>query len=239
MKESVIEIKDLNVSYDKNTRVLSNINLDIPANVRAAIVGPNGAGKSTLIKSILDLVDNKTGSIKIFNKNLNAVRDKIAYVPQRSNVNWDFPITVFDVVLMGRYQHLSLFRRPKKEDKQIAMEALKEMKMEDFADRHISQLSGGQKQRVFIARALCQDADLYILDEPLAGVDKNTEKIIMDKFTDLQKKGKTVIAVHHDLGSLKEYFDYLIILNHDVKVAGPIETSLSQENIDKAYSIRS
>src|SRR5574344_336791 len=110
MKESVIEIKDLNVSYDKNTKVLSNINLDIPANVRAAIVGPNGAGKSTLIKSILDLVENKTGSIKIFNKNLDDVRDKIAYVPQRSNVNWDFPITVFDVVLMGRYQHLSLFR---------------------------------------------------------------------------------------------------------------------------------
>ncbi|NLZ76562.1 MAG: metal ABC transporter ATP-binding protein [Spirochaetales bacterium] len=236
MKKEVVGIRNLNVSYGKK-RVLSNVDLSIPDNVRCAIIGPNGAGKSTLIKAILDLIEHDAASVKVLGKPLDEVRSRIAYVAQRSNANRDFPTTVFDTVLMGRYQHLGLFKRPGRRDREIALEAIREMRMEACLDRHISQLSGGQLQRVFIARALCQDADLYILDEPLAGVDENTETIIMDTFIDLQKKGKTIIAVHHDLSTIRHYFDYLVILNEEIKSHGPVEEVFTREQVDKAFKM--
>ncbi|WP_313991779.1 ABC transporter ATP-binding protein [uncultured Selenomonas sp.] len=224
---SVIHVEDLTMAY-RETPVLWDIDLDIPACVRCAIVGPNGAGKSTLLRGILGLLTPVSGAVALWGKPLAAVHKQIAYVPQRSSVHWDFPTTAFDVVLMGRYAHLGLMRRPGKEDRRLAMEALGEMKMTDFAERQISELSGGQQQRVFIARALAQDAQLYIMDEPLAGVDETTERIIMDKFMALQKENRTVIAVHHDLSTLDAYFDYIVVLNRTVKANGYL-TQLDKE----------
>ncbi len=234
---SVIHVEDLTMAY-RDTPVLWDIDLDIPACVRCAIVGPNGAGKSTLLKGILGLLKPVSGAVQLWGKPLSAVHKQIAYVPQRGSVHWDFPTTVFDVVLMGRYAHLGLVRRPGKEDRALAMDALDKMKMADFADRQISELSGGQKQRVFIARALAQDAQLYIMDEPLAGVDETTEHIIMDKFMDLQKEKRTVIAVHHDLSTLDAYFDYLVVLNRTVKASDYLANLDKEAALARAYRVK-
>ena len=234
---SVIHVEDLTMAY-RDTPVLWDIDLDIPARVRCAIVGPNGAGKSTLLKGILGLLKPVSGAVQLWGKPLSAVHKQIAYVPQRGSVHWDFPTTVFDVVLMGRYAHLGLVRRPGKEDRELAMDALDKMKMADFAGRQISELSGGQKQRVFIARALAQDAQLYIMDEPLAGVDETTERIIMDKFMDLQKEKRTVIAVHHDLSTLDAYFDYLVVLNRTVKASDYLAALDKEAALARAYRVR-
>ena len=234
---SVIHVEDLTMAY-RETPVLWDIDLDIPACVRCAIVGPNGAGKSTLLKGILGLLKPVSGAVQLWGKPLSAVHKQIAYVPQRGSVHWDFPTTVFDVVLMGRYAHLGLVRRPGKEDRALAMDALDKMKMADFADRQISELSGGQKQRVFIARALAQDAQLYIMDEPLAGVDETTERIIMDKFIDLQKEKRTVIAVHHDLSTLDSYFDYLVVLNRTVKASDYLAHLDKEAALALAYRLK-
>ena len=234
---SVIHVEDLTMAY-RETPVLWDIDLDIPARVRCAIVGPNGAGKSTLLKGILGLLKPVSGAVRLWGKPLSAVHKQIAYVPQRGSVHWDFPTTVFDVVLMGRYAHLGLVRRPGKEDHARAMDALEKMKMADFADRQISELSGGQKQRVFIARALAQDAQLYIMDEPLAGVDETTERIIMDKFIDLQKEKRTVIAVHHDLSTLDSYFDYLVVLNRTVKACDYLSNLDKEAALALAYRLK-
>ena len=234
---SVIHVEDLTMAY-RETPVLWDIDLDIPACVRCAIVGPNGAGKSTLLKGILGLLKPVSGAVQLWGKPLSAVHKQIAYVPQRGSVHWDFPTTVFDVVLMGRYAHLGLVRRPGKEDRALAMDALDKMKMADFAGRQISELSGGQKQRVFIARALAQDAQLYIMDEPLAGVDETTERIIMDKFMDLQKEKRTVIAVHHDLSTLDAYFDYLVVLNRTVKASDYLANLDKEAALARAYRVK-
>ena len=236
-QNSVIHVEDLTMAY-RETPVLWDIDLDIPEHVRCAIVGPNGAGKSTLLRGILGLLKPVSGAVQLWGKPLSAVHKQIAYVPQRGSVHWDFPTTVFDVVLMGRYAHLGLVRRPGKEDRALAMEALDKMKMADFADRQISELSGGQKQRVFIARALAQDAQLYIMDEPLAGVDETTERIIMDKFIDLQKEKRTVIAVHHDLSTLDSYFDYLVVLNRTVKASDYLANLDKEAALARAYRMR-
>lgn len=236
MTNPLIHVEDLTMAYHDRP-VLWDVDLDIPDRVRCAIVGPNGAGKSTLLKGILGLVKPLAGYITIDGKSLDAVRKEIAYVPQTGSVNWDFPTTVLDVVTMGRYADLGIFRRPGKKEREEAMAALEAMKMQDFAKRQIAQLSGGQKQRVFIARAIAQNASIYMMDEPLAGVDETTEHIIMDKFMEFQKQGKTVIAVHHDLGSLPDYFDYLVILNRTVKAAGPMEDTLNEKNLAKAYRL--
>ena len=236
-QNSVIHIEDLTMAY-RETPVLWDIDLDIPEHVRCAIVGPNGAGKSTLLRGILGLLKPVSGAVQLWGKPLSAVHKQIAYVPQRGSVHWDFPTTVFDVVLMGRYAHLRLVRRPGKEDRALAMEALDKMKMADFADRQISELSGGQKQRVFIARALAQDAQLYIMDEPLAGVDETTERIIMDKFVDLQRENRTVIAVHHDLSTLDVYFDYLVVLNRTVKASDYLAKLDKEAALARAYRMR-
>ena len=234
---SVIHIEDLTMAY-RDTPVLCDIDLDVPECVRCAIAGPNGAGKSTLLKGILGLLKPVSGAVLLWGNPLSAVHKQIAYVPQRGSVHWDFPTTVFDVVLMGRYAHLGLVHRPGKEDRALAMEALDKMKMADFADRQISELSGGQKQRVFIARALAQDAQLYIMDEPLAGVDETTERIIMDKFMDLQKEKRTVIAVHHDLSTLDAYFDYLVVLNRTVKASGYLADIDKEAALARAYRVK-
>ena len=234
---SVIHVEDLTMAY-RDTPVLWDIDLDIPERVRCAIVGPNGAGKSTLLKGILGLLKPVSGAVQLWGKPLSAVHKQIAYVPQRGSVHWDFPTTVFDVVLMGRYAHLGLVRRPGKEDRELAMDALDKMKMADFAGRQISELSGGQKQRVFIARALAQDAQLYIMDEPLAGVDETTERIIMDKFMDLQKEKRTVIAVHHDLSTLDAYFDYLVVLNRTVKASDYLANLDKEAALARAYRVK-
>lgn len=234
---SVIHVEDLTMAY-RETPVLWDIDLDVPEHVRCAIVGPNGAGKSTLLKGILGLVKPVSGAVQLWGKPLSAVQKEIAYVPQRGSVHWDFPTTVFDVVLMGRYAHLGLVRRPGKEDRAHAMEALEKMKMAVFANRQISELSGGQKQRVFIARALAQDAQLYIMDEPLAGVDETTERIIMDEFINLQRDGRTVVAVHHDLSTLDTYFDYLVVLNRTVKACGYLAALDTDAALARAYRVK-
>ena len=215
----LLHVEDVTMAY-RESAVLWDIDLDVPTGVRCAIVGPNGAGKSTLLKGVLGLEKPVAGYVRIWGKTIDEVRERIAYVPQRGAVNWDFPTTVFDVVLMGRYVHIGLVRRPGREDRERARAALAEMQLEKLAERQISELSGGQKQRVFIARALAQESDLYIMDEPLAGVDETTERIVMDKFVALQKERKTVIAVHHDLSTLDMYFDYLVVLNRTIKASG-------------------
>ena len=233
-EQSLLHVEDMTMAY-RETAVLWDIDLDVPEGVRCAIVGPNGAGKSTLLKGILGLQQPVSGFVRFWGKPIGKVRARIAYVPQRGAVNWDFPTTVFDVVLMGRYVHIGLMRRPGKADRQIAKEALAEMKLTELADRQIAELSGGQKQRVFIARALAQESDLYIMDEPLAGVDETTERIVMDKFVALQKAGKTVIAVHHDLSTLDDYFDYLVVLNRTVKACDYLKTMDKTEKIALAF----
>ncbi|WP_288322038.1 metal ABC transporter ATP-binding protein [uncultured Selenomonas sp.] len=235
--KSVIHVEDLTMAY-RETPVLWDIDLDIPSEVRCAIVGPNGAGKSTLLGGILGLIPPVSGQVRLWGHPLEEVRKRIAYVPQRGSVHWDFPTTVFDVVLMGRYAHIGLMRRPGKLDKELALDALEKMKMADYANRQISELSGGQKQRVFIARALAQDADLYIMDEPLAGVDETTERIIMDKFIDLQHAHKTVVAVHHDLSTLDAYFDFLVVLNRTVKACDYLRNVDKEEKLALAYRIK-
>ncbi len=233
-EQSLLHVEDMTMAY-RETAVIWDIDLDVPEGVRCAIVGPNGAGKSTLLKGILGLQQPVSGFVRFWGRPISEVRARIAYVPQRGAVNWDFPTTVFDVVLMGRYVHIGLMRRPSKADRTIAKEALAEMKLTELADRQISELSGGQKQRVFIARALAQESDLYIMDEPLAGVDETTERIVMDKFVALQKAGKTVIAVHHDLSTLDDYFDYLVVLNRTVKACDYLKTMDKTEKIALAF----
>ena len=235
--KSVVHVEDLTMAY-RETPVLWDIDLDIPGEVRCAIVGPNGAGKSTLLSGILGLLAPVSGEVRLWGHPLDEVRKRIAYVPQRGSVHRDFPTTVFDVVLMGRYAHIGLMRRPGKLDKELALDALEKMKMVDYAGRQISELSGGQKQRVFIARALAQDADLYIMDEPLAGVDETTERIIMDKFMDLQRAHKTVIAVHHDLSTLDSYFDFLIVLNRTVKACDYMARLDKDAALARAYRMK-
>ncbi|WP_314624534.1 ABC transporter ATP-binding protein [uncultured Selenomonas sp.] len=218
-EKMLLHVEDVTMAY-RESAVLWDIDLDVPTGVRCAIVGPNGAGKSTLLKGVLGLEKPVAGYVRLWGKTIDEVRERIAYVPQRGAVNWDFPTTVFDVVLMGRYVHIGILRRPGREDRERARAALAEMQLEKLAERQISELSGGQKQRVFIARALAQESDLYIMDEPLAGVDETTERIVMDKFVALQKARKTVIAVHHDLSTLDMYFDYLVVLNRTIKASG-------------------
>ncbi|SDI94571.1 metal ABC transporter ATP-binding protein [Dolosicoccus paucivorans] len=236
MKNSLIQVRDLTMAYDEKP-VLWDVDLDIPKNARVAIIGPNGAGKSTLMKGILGLEPLLSGRISINHQPVKSFMKQIAYIPQTSSVNWNFPTTVEDVVLMGRYGHRGWIKRPNKEDKRIAYEALDEIGLMDFRHRQISQLSGGQRQRVFIARAIAQQAQIYFMDEPLAGVDKPTEQIIFDFLIRSQNEGKTSIVVHHDLNTLPSYFDYVIILNKYLIASGPMPTTLTREHLEKAHML--
>ncbi len=234
VENPVLEIHDLTVSYNKKP-VLWGLDLTIPKGVITGIIGPNGAGKSTLLKTAMDLIPLSSGYIKMFGKDLHEVRDKISYVPQRESVDWDFPASVMDIVLMGRYSKLGLFKRPRKADKEVAMECLQKVGMDPYADRQISQLSGGQQQRVFLARALAQDADLYFMDEPFAGVDAATESAIIQLLREMAAKGKTIIVVHHDLQSAAEYFNWILLLNLRLVASGPTDKVFTQKLLQETY----
>lgn len=237
MKKPVVEIHDLTVSYDKKP-VLWGIDLDIPEGSLVGIIGPNGAGKSTLIKAMMGLLQTSSGYVKIFDQALEKVRKRVSYVPQRESVDWDFPASVMDVVLMGTYANLGLLRRVGKKEKKIALECLEKVKMQDYADRQISQLSGGQQQRVFLARALAQKADLYFMDEPFVGVDATTEAAIIDLLREMRAEGKTVVVVHHDLQSAQKYFDNVILLNMRLIASGKTEDVFTEELLQKTYGGR-
>ncbi|MCL5775981.1 metal ABC transporter ATP-binding protein [Limibaculum sp. FT325] len=229
-----LHVEDLTVSYHARP-VLWDIDLDVPPGVMAAIVGPNGAGKSTLIKAVLELVPKTAGHVRVFGQPYARTRRRVAYVPQRSSVDWDFPTTALDVVMMGRYGHLGWLRRPGRDTRERAMAALRQMGIDDLAERQISQLSGGQQQRVFLARALVQEADLYLLDEPMAGVDATTERAIVALLQGLRDRGRTVIVVHHDLQTVRRYYDWMVILNVRVIAQGPVAEVHTAANLRRAY----
>lgn len=229
-----LHVEDLTVSYHGKP-VLWDIDLDVPPGVMAAIVGPNGAGKSTLIKSILGLVPSVAGHVTLHGLPYRKARRRVGYVPQRSSVDWDFPTTALDVVMMGLYGRLGWLRRPGRRERNQAREALTMVGMQEFADRQISQLSGGQQQRVFLARALVQQADVYFLDEPMAGVDATTERAIVEILRRLRDQGKTVIVVHHDLQTVRSYFDWMLILNVRVIAQGRVKDIYTAEHLRRAY----
>ncbi|MEW9673215.1 metal ABC transporter ATP-binding protein [Ammoniphilus sp. 3BR4] len=232
---SAITVNDLNVSYYGNDAI-QNISFSVSPGKLVGIIGPNGAGKSTLIKALLELIPRDKGEIKINGKMINQVRKHIAYVPQRSNIDWDFPITVLDTVLLGTYPNLGLFRRPKKKEKELALECLKKVGMEEYTNRQIGELSGGQQQRVFVARALAQQADIFFLDEPFVGIDVSSEETIIKILRELRDLGHTVMVVHHDLSKARDYFDELIVLNKELIGIGEVEKIFRSEVLSKAYN---
>lgn len=235
MSEASITVKGLSVSYDKKI-VLTNIYLNIEPRKIYGVIGPNGAGKSTLFKAMLGLIEVNAGHIEFGGKSIEKQRKKVAYVPQRDDVDWEFPATVFDIVLMGRYPHKKILQGMNKEDKKIAMNALQDLGIESLKNRQIGELSGGQQQRVFLARALCQEADVFLLDEPFVGVDMTTEEKIISILKKLAAEGKTLLVVHHDLSSVRKYFDQVILLNQRLITYGATKTLFTQENIARTYS---
>jgi manganese/zinc/iron transport system ATP- binding protein len=232
-----ISVRDLTVAY-RETPVLWDIDLDIPEGQMVAIVGPNGAGKSTLIKTILGLVRPVSGTVAVFGESYDRQRRLVGYVPQRSSADWDFPTNVLDVVQMGTYGQLGWVRRPGRRERQIAQECLAQVGMADLSGRQISQLSGGQQQRVFLARALAQDALVYLLDEPLAGVDATTERVIIDVLRGLRERGKTLVVVHHDFETLRDYFDWIVMLNVRLIASGPVAETFTPETFQATYGGR-
>jgi manganese/zinc/iron transport system ATP- binding protein len=232
-----LTVRDLTVAYQKKP-VLRNVNVEVPEGKLIGIIGPNGAGKSTFIKAVQGLIPVASGVTEIYGKPYQAQRKLVGYVPQRESVDWDFPTDALDVVLMGRYGRLGWFRRPGKADREFALECLRKVGMADYADRQISQLSGGQQQRVFLARALAQEAQLYFMDEPFAGVDAATEKAIIQLLNELKQQKKTVLVVHHDLQTVEEYFDWVILLNRRVIAAGPTAEVFTADNLQKTYGGR-
>jgi len=218
--------------------VIEGVDLAVPSGVLGAIVGPNGAGKSTLVKSILGLLRADDGEVLLFGEEALRARHRVGYVPQRSTIDWDFPANALDVVTMGLYRRLGWFRRPGRKERVLALEALERVGMETFHARHIGQLSGGQQQRVFLARALVQDAELYLLDEPLAGVDAVSEAALVRVLGQLRDAGKTVLAVHHDLNTLSEYFEWLALLNVRLVAQGELGSVFTPANVHQAYGGR-
>lgn len=234
MENIALETHNLTVSYNRKP-VLWNVDFKLPAGQIIGIIGPNGSGKTTLLKSIMGLTPLSSGYVEIFGQQLNEVRSRISYVPQKESVDWDFPASVMDVVLMGRYSPNNLFKRISKKDKDIAAEALEKVNLLEFSNRQISQLSGGQQQRVFIARSLTQNADLFIMDEPFVGVDAATEQAILRLMQEMKEKGKTVIVVHHDLQTAKDYFDWIVLLNTRLVASGPKAEIFNEELLQEAY----
>lgn len=232
-----LEVHDLTVAYQKKP-VLWGVDLVSPRGQLIGILGPNGAGKSTLIKACMGLIPAAAGWVKVFGRPVAESLSRVGYVPQRESVDWDFPVSVMDVVLMGRYGRIGLFRRPSKEDREIARASLDRVKMLPFADRQISNLSGGQQQRVFLARALAQESDLYFMDEPFAGVDAATEAAIIELLQELRARGKTIFVVHHDLPTARSYFDWMLLLNMRVVAFGPTPEVFTHELLQKAYGGR-
>ena len=232
-----LAIDDLTVAYDQKPAIW-DIDLAVPAGALMAIVGPNGAGKSTLIKAALNLIPRAAGTALFHGQPYELARHHVAYVPQRGSVDWDFPTSVLDVVTMGLYGKLGWLRRPGRRERQAAMAALQQVELADYAGRQISQLSGGQQQRTFLARALVQDAQLYFMDEPFAAVDAVTEKAIVTILRELNRRGRTVVVVHHDLQTVAEYFDWVTLLNVEVIACGPTCEVFTLENLQKTYGGR-
>jgi manganese/zinc/iron transport system ATP- binding protein len=232
-----VEIHDMTVAYHRKP-VLWDIDFVAPEGQLIGIVGPNGAGKSTLIKAALGLIPLASGKVEIYGQPYNRQRHLVGYVPQRETVDWDFPVTAFDVVQMGTYGRLGWFRRPGAAERRQAEAALDQVGMSDFAGRQIRQLSGGQQQRIFLARALAQDARIYFMDEPFAGVDATTEQAILTLLQTLRSSGKTVLVVHHELETVRDYFDYLVLLNMRLVAAGPTATTFTQKNLQTTYGGR-
>ena len=231
---SAISIKGLSVSYDRKT-VLTNIYMDVAPGELYGVLGPNGAGKSTLFKAILGLIPVNTGQVLINGQSIENQRKKMVYIPQKGEVDWQFPATVMDVVMMGRYPFKRILQRLNEEDKNIAMQALRDMGIDHLRDRQIGELSGGQQQRVFIARALCQQADIFLMDEPFVGVDIKTEQKIIEILKQLRSEGKTILVIHHDLSKVQDYFDKVILLNQWLVAYGDTEEVFTEENINRAY----
>ena len=236
--EWAVEVEDMTVAYTTKP-VLWDVDMKVPIGSLAAIVGPNGAGKSTLLKAMLGLLTVISGSVKFYINHHLAMDKKdykkIAYVPQSGSVAWDFPTTELDVVLMGRYGHLGWFKRPSKKDKELALSMIEKMGMSDYVNRQIRQLSGGQQQRVFLARALVQEADIYLMDEPFKGVDKTTEHAIISLLQEMKARGKTVIVVHHDLNTVPQYFDWVTMVNKQTVAYGPVAETFTEEAIERTY----
>ncbi len=237
MSTIAVEFHDVTVAY-RTKPVLWDIDATIPQGSLCAIVGPNGAGKSTLLKAALGLVPLASGAVSVLGQPIDRVRDQVGYVPQRESVDWDFPISVLEVVMMGAYGRLGWFKRPSSGDRDRAMHCLGQVQLEAFAQRQISQLSGGQQQRVFLARALMQRAQLYFMDEPFAGVDAATEQAVVRVLARLRADGCTVIAVHHDLQTVREHFGHVLLLNMRLIAAGPVSTTMTAAHLQRTYGGR-
>ena len=233
-KNAPLSIDDMTVAYHRKP-VLWDIEYDAPEGKIIGIVGPNGAGKSTLIKAILDLVPRASGHVMIYGKPFKRQRDRVAYVPQKETVDWDFPINVVDVVAMGRYGLIGWCKPVRKLDYEVAMHSLECVGMADYARRQINQLSGGQQQRVFLARALAQDAEVYFMDEPFGAVDAATKEVIIEQLRELKNVGKTIFVVHHELQTVPTYFNELILLNMRIVASGPTKQVFTPENLQKTY----
>ncbi|MEX0885476.1 MAG: metal ABC transporter ATP-binding protein [Phycisphaeraceae bacterium] len=232
--DAPLSIHDMTVAYDRKP-VLWDIDLDVPEGVLMAVIGPNGAGKSTLIKAAMDLVPVASGRVRVYGKPYRKQRRLVGYVPQRESVDWDFPVSALDVVAMGTYGQLGWLRPVARRQREQALAAMERVGMSDYAHRQISQLSGGQQQRVFLARALVQDASLYFLDEPFAGVDAATEQAIIRILQDLRDAGRTLVVVHHDLQTVPRYFDHVVMLNMRIVAAGPTHDVFTEANLQKTY----
>ena len=232
-----LSVYDLTVAYHRKP-VVWDVSFDIPAGSLVGVVGPNGAGKSTLLKAIMDLTPRASGRIRVFGAPYRQNRRRVGYVPQRESVDWDFPVDVLDVVTMGLYSRIGWCLPVRAKHKKLAMAALERVGMAELAGRQISQLSGGQQQRTFLARALVQEADLYLMDEPFAAVDASTERAIVEILRGMKQDGRTAVVIHHDLQTVPEYFDYVILLNMRVVAAGPVDEVFTSENLQKTYGGR-
>lgn len=232
--QKALDIKNLHVSY-QDTKALRNISLSVDKGKIVGIVGPNGAGKSTLIKAVLGLIPIDLGEIEIYGKSLNQMRKRVAYVPQRANIDWNFPIIVKKTVLLGIYPRLGVFKRPKRKHKEWAIECLRKVRMQEYAHRQIGELSGGEQQRVFMARALAQKADCYFLDEPFIGIDVTSEDIIINILRELRNEGKTIFVVHHDLTKVEGLFDDIILINKELVGCGPVNQIFTPKLVEEAY----
>jgi len=237
MSKIALEVHDMTVAYHRRP-VLWDVDFQVPEGKLVGIVGPNGAGKTTLIKAVLGLAPLASGKVEIYGQPYHDQRHLVGYVPQRESVDWDFPVTVRDVVLMGTYGRLGWFRRPGRADRELADRCLEQVDMRPFARRQIRQLSGGQQQRVFLARALAEQARIYFLDEPLAGVDAATETAIINLLQSMRSDRKTVFVVHHDLQTVRDYFDWVILLNMRLVACGPVDETYTPENLQKTYGGR-
>lgn len=235
--DSPLSVYDLTVAYHRKP-VIWDVGFDLPKGALIGIVGPNGAGKSTLMKAVMDLTPRASGRVQVFGKTYRQNRHRVGYVPQRESVDWDFPVDALDVVAMGLYSKIGWCLPVRKKHRQAAMEALERVGIAELAHRQISQLSGGQQQRTFLARALVQDADLYLMDEPFAAVDASTERAIVQILRDMKADGKTAVVIHHDLQTVPEYFDYVVLLNMRVVAYGPVEEVFTPENLQKTYGGR-